>query len=177
MADYKSDIIYGNRVTLRKTTEGDLPDLMVLWNDGRVMKWVDFPDGLGCNLEKMIDWFNKLQANLDCHHFVVHAEGIGFCGEVYFSVNRIQKRAGLDIKFRPEAQGQGLATEALKTLISFIFETEPDVEAVWTEPSEENIVAQKMYERCGLRQEPRPLDMEHGCSYWELRREDSDRAL
>jgi RimJ/RimL family protein N-acetyltransferase len=87
-------------------------------------------------------------------------------------VDKIHKRAGLDIKFRPEAQGQGLATDALKILIRFVFETEPDVEEVWTEPSEENIAARRLYERCGLKPMSRPPDMEQGPSYWVLQRED-----
>lgn len=170
MADQKLEIC-GNRATLRTITEGDVPDLMTLWNDGRVMKWVGFPNGLGYDLKKISDWLSRLQANSDRHHFVVHAEGIGFCGEVYYAVDRMHKRAGLDIKFRSEAQRQGLATDALKTLIRFVFEMEPDVEVVWTEPSEENIAARKLYERCGLKPRPCPPDMEQGLSYWEKRRE------
>jgi|Deesub1362A_J573_1020465.scaffolds.fasta_scaffold03968_2 RimJ/RimL family protein N-acetyltransferase len=171
MVDQKLEI-RGNMVILRKTSEGDFPNLITLWNDGRVMKWVGFPNGLGYDLKKIRDWFSRLQADPDRHHFVVHAEGVGFCGEAYYAVDKIHKRAGLDIKFRPEAQGQGLATDALKILIRFVFETEPDVEEVWTEPSEENIAARRLYERCGLKPMSRPPDMEQGPSYWVLQRED-----
>jgi len=166
--------IHGERVTIQCTTEADLLDVMALWNDGYVMKWVGFPNGLGYDMEKIRSWFDKLQLNSDRHHFVVHAEGFGFCGEVYYAVNRVHGRAGLDIKITSKAQGQGLAADALKTLIRIVFELEPGIDAVWTEPSEENIAAQKLYERCGLRSKPRPLDMEQGFSYWELQREDWD---
>ncbi len=161
-------------LTIRGTSEADLPDALALWNDGRVMKWVGCPDGLGYDLGRIREWHQRLQSDADRHHFVVHAEGIGFCGEVYYEVEKAQGRAGLDIKFTPKAQGQGLATEALKTLIRIVFESEPEIDAVWTEPSAENMAAQKLYERCGLRAKPRPLDMEPGHSYWELRREDWD---
>ncbi|MCR4404424.1 MAG: GNAT family N-acetyltransferase [Candidatus Acetothermia bacterium] len=164
----------GERVTIRPTTGADLSDLMALWNDGRVMKWVGFPDGLRYDLEKIRDWYKKLRLDSSRHHFVVHAEGVGFCGEVYYAVDKAYRRAGLDIKFTPEAQGQGLATDALKTLIRIVFESEPEIEAVWVEPSAENTAARKLYERCGLKAKPRPSDMEQGPSYWELRREDSD---
>ena len=160
----------GTRVTLRATGEGDLADLMSLWNDGRVMKWVGFPDGLGYDTAKIHEWYGRIQSNSDRHHFVVHAEGIGFCGEAYCAVDRAHSRAGLDIKFRPEAQGQGLATDAQTTLIDLVFEAEPDVEAVWTEPSKENAAARRLYGRCGLAPRLRPSDMGDCPSYWERRR-------
>jgi len=157
--------IHGERVIIRHTTELDLPDIMDLWNDGNVMKWVGFPDGAGYDQEKMRDWFNNLQSDTNRHHFVVYAEEIGFCGEVYYAMDKMDPRVGLDIKFSPKAQGYGLATDALKTLIRFVFNSEPAAEAVWTEPSEENIAARKLYDRCGLRAKPRPSDLEKGPSY------------
>jgi hypothetical protein len=51
MVDQKLEI-RGNMVILRKTSEGDFPNLITLWNDGRVMKWVGFPNGLGYDLKK-----------------------------------------------------------------------------------------------------------------------------
>ncbi|MCI2425587.1 GNAT family N-acetyltransferase [Candidatus Acetothermia bacterium] len=164
--------IHGKRVTIRYTAIHDLPDLMTLWNDGRVMKWVGFPEGLGYDPDKLKNWFSKLQADPNRHHFVVHVKGTGFCGELYYEADKAHKRAGLDIKLIPEAQGQGIATDALKTLIRHVFESEPELEAVWTEPSEENIAARRLYERCGLKPKPRPVDMEQGSSYWELQRDD-----
>ena len=168
--------IHGKRVTLYSTTESDFTNLIALWNDGHVMKYVGFPNGLGYDPEKIMDWFRKLQSNPDRHHFIVHAEGLGFCGEVYYAVDRIHGRAGLDIKFIPKAQGQYLATDTLKTLIRFIFESEPGVVAMWTEPSEENVTARKLYERCGLKPKSSPLNMKQALPYWELRREKWIRA-
>jgi RimJ/RimL family protein N-acetyltransferase len=126
---------------------------------------------LGYGAEKISKWFDKLQSQPYRHHFIVWADGIGFCGEVYYAVDKEHKRAGLDIKFVPEAQGQGLATDALKTLIQHVFETEKDVQVVWTEPREGNAASQKLYARCGLEPEPRPSDLEPFESYWALSRE------
>jgi RimJ/RimL family protein N-acetyltransferase len=97
---------------------------------------------------------------------------IGFCGEVYYSVDPVHRRAALDVKFMPEAQGKGLATDALGTLIDHIFTNELEVDAVWTEPMERNIRAQRLYARCGLKRAPRPADLLTGDSYWELQRGD-----
>ena len=155
---------------IRSTIQSDLVDLMGLWNDGRVMQWVGFPDGLGYDREAIQDWFDKLQANPQRNHFVVHTQGIGFCGEVYYAFDPLHQRASLDIKLRPEAQGQGLATDALKTLIRHVFKVKPGVDSVWTQPSMANTAARALYTRCGLKEKPRPADLQQGESYWELTR-------
>jgi RimJ/RimL family protein N-acetyltransferase len=164
--------IHGERVTIRTTTRKDLADVTALWNDGRVMQWVGFPTGLGYDEERISRWFDKLQTEANRHHFVVYADSIGFCGEVYYAVDKAHGRAGLDIKFVPEAQGRGLAADALKTLIRHVFETEKDVQAVWTEPWTANTASRKLYARCGLRPEPRPPDLEPFESYWALSRQE-----
>lgn len=155
---------------IRPTAEADLPDLLTLWNDGRVMQWVGFPRGLGYDTERVRDWFRRLKADPTRHHFVVHAEGAGFCGELFYAVDSKHRRAGLDIKFVPAAQGRGLATQALRALIDLVFTSEPQVDAVWTEPALNNLAARRLYDRCGLRPTARPADMGPGESYWELRR-------
>jgi len=155
---------------LHETAENDLPALAALWNDPAVMRWVGFPEGLGYSVVDMQRWFRALRSSPHRHHFVVSAERIGFCGELYYAVDPAHRRASLDIKFCPSAQGRGLATIALQALIRRVFDREPAVDEVWTEPSEENGSARRLYERCGLTPGPRPADMPPGLSYWVLRR-------
>ena len=164
--------IHGERINLRPTTAADLPDLLRLWNDGRVMRWVGFPDGLGYDQAKIENWFECVQADPCRHHYVVHSPEIGFCGEAYYAADPTRRRAALDIKILPEAQGQGIAVDALSKLISHIFETEPDIQVVWTEPSEQNLAARRLYNRCGLMPRPRPADLGQWESYWELSRDE-----
>lgn len=141
---------------------------MSLWNDGRVTGWVGFPDGVGYDPDRMAAWWERLRADPTRHHFVIEVVGIGFCGEAYYAVDGT--RAGLDIKLRPEAQGQGIAATALRALVARIFSTEPAVEALWAEPARENVAARRLYARCGLAPAPRPDELPPGDSYWELRR-------
>jgi RimJ/RimL family protein N-acetyltransferase len=169
--------LHGKQTVIRATAEDDLPNIQSLWNDGRVMQWVGFPNGLGYDLERMKKWFNHLQADQDCRHFVVHDRKGNFCGELFYRKDMAHKRAALDIKLLPEAQGRGIAAEALKALIRLVFSNEPEINAVWTEPSEENAAARKLYARCGLSPKPRPADLEEWVSYWELRREDWKREI
>ncbi len=164
------EAIYGKRVILRRTRPEDLPDLVALWNDSRVMCWVGFPEGLGVDIHWAGEWLERLQADPERHHFVLYAGEMGFCGEAYYALDRRNRRASLDIKLRPEAQGQGLATDALISLIDHIFASEPEIEAVWTEPWPENLAAQRLYARCGLQPAPRPSELGPGASYWERRR-------
>jgi hypothetical protein len=70
-------------VEMRETTEADLPDLVALWNDGRVMRWVGFPLGLGFDLDRARAWLAKLDADPNRHHFVLEADALGFAGELY----------------------------------------------------------------------------------------------
>lgn len=163
--------IKGERVIIRKTTERDLGDLQKLWNDGRVMKWVGFPDGLGYDRETFEAWLAEVEANPARHHFVIVAPEMGFCGETYYAVDSGHQRASLDIKLIPEAQGKGLATDALRTLIRHVFAVEDGVNSVWTQPSRENRAARRLYRRCGLRPAPRPSEITNGESFWALSRE------
>ena len=159
-------------VSLRQTTEGDLADLLALWNDGNVMKYVGFPDGLGYDLERMRRWFERLTGCETRHHFVVEQADVRFCGETYYSVDRANRRAELDIKLCMAARGRGIASVALGKLVSVVFENEPEVDSVWVEPWDENTAAHRLYERCGFRPGPRPENLGPGPSYWERRRPD-----
>jgi len=135
-------------VSLRRTTAADRGDLLRLWNDGRVMALVGFPDGLGLTPEAFDDWLAWVEANPARHHFVVHAPGIGFGGEVYAAI--CGRAASLDVKLVPEARGRGLAATALAALIDWVFAAYPEVEVVSTEPAKANAAAKRLYARCGL---------------------------
>ncbi len=167
---------HGNRVTIRPTTCKDLLVLMGLWNDGRVMRWVGKPDGLAYGADDVFAWYHKMQADPSRHHFVVHAPEVGFCGELYYAVDNLHRRASLDIKFRPEAQGHGLATESFAWLIRRVFECEPDVDIAWTEPSSDNSRAHKLYARCGFSAQPRPIDLWQADSFWAITRDEWQRG-
>ena len=160
----------GSKVRILSTTEADLPELLELWNDGRVMKWVQFPDGLGWDLERMRKWFAKQDGQVHRGHFIVENEQSGFCGELHYRRVEDTRIYSLDVKFRPESQGRGLATEAFGMLIDHVFAVEPDCDAVYTEPWPENEAAKALYRRCGLRPESRPAVLGEGPSYWERNR-------
>lgn len=162
--------IKSEHVTLRQTTQDDLPFLKSLWNDGRVMKWVGFPNGVGYTDESIAAWFKKRSSESNFFHYIVWNDDSCRCGEVSYCIERKYRRAGLDVKFIPESQGRGLATDALRALIDHIFLVKQDVYEVWTEPSPENAAARRLYTKCGLIEKPRPVDMEQGIPYWAFER-------
>ena len=166
--------IRGRRILARSTTEADLPDLLAPWNDGRVMKWVHLPEGLGWDMDRMRRWLSRLDDQRRRAHFIVEDEDGRFCGELHYRRVEGAPIYALDIKFRPEAQGRGLAAEAFELLIEHVFATEPDCETVYTEPWPENEAAKTLYRRCGLRPRKRPEVLGEGPSYWEGRKEALD---
>lgn len=167
--------IISARVIIKTTKEEDLKYFQLLWNNREVMKWVGYPEGLNVTIDKLKKWLEKINKSSMRKSFVVFQADNSFCGELFYEIDKKHQRAGLDIKFLPEAQGKGLGTESLKLLIKYIFENEIDVKYVWTEPSPKNNHARKVYEHCGLKEKSRPLDLEHGLSYWELSKNDWER--
>jgi predicted acetyltransferase len=152
---------------LKETKEEDFESLRSLWADGRVMRWVGFPRGIPYSSSEMREWLDTQKKRGNRHFSVFSSEEV-FCGEVFYAPDLVHRRAGLDIKIRPEYQGKGIAVEAFRRLIDFCFKNEPLVREVWTEPSSENMAARGLYEKCGLLPKERPLDMEPGESYWTL---------
>jgi RimJ/RimL family protein N-acetyltransferase len=163
-------------LTIRQTTEADLADVAHLWSDPEVMRWVGFPGGLHYDEEELRRWLAWVGESPDRRHFVVRGDEIGFCGELFSDVDREARRAALDVKLLPAARGRGIATAALAWLVDLVFESEPDVELVWTEPWPENEAAQQLYTRCGLRPRARPGDLRPGPSFWALARTEQDRG-
>jgi RimJ/RimL family protein N-acetyltransferase len=158
------------RITIRETTAADLPDLVAMWNDGRVMRWVGYPDGLGIDERGAREWFAQLRRDPERHHFVVSTDDLAFAGELYYRVEREHRRAALDIKLRAEAHGRGIGRRALAGLCERVWTNEAEVDAVWVEPHPENEAARRLYRRLGFAPGDRPPDLPSGNAYWELRR-------
>ena len=144
------------RLSIRETDETFLPDLQALWNNPEVMKWVNMPRGLEYDLDDISTWYSRMRKTDHLHHFVILDQSGVFTGELFYNCNFTSRTAGLDIKLRPGAWGSGYATEALSYLIEYIFNNEPDIDSVWTEPMDCNMAARRLYQKCGLDPVPHP---------------------
>lgn len=147
----------GARVSLRPTKSGDLAFLQKLWNDGEVMGYVGYPEGLGIDEQGMCNWFEGLGAHRhrdqDREHWIVQVEGKPI-GEAYFraleefSGYKASGMAELDLKLAKKFWGRGYASDALRTLARYLFERGFVVLAV--DPNLKNKAALRLYERLGF---------------------------
>lgn len=145
-------------VQIAPTTTADLPDLLTLWNNGAVMCYVGFPDGLGETTESIGGWFDWLQekrATGLVEHFTIR-DGHTYCGEAYFSIDMEHDALGtLDIKLTPGARAKGIGTAGLSKAIDEAFAR--GAARVYVDPNPANDKALALYDRLGFqRVDPPP---------------------
>jgi len=169
----------GKQVVLRPTRERDLPFLQTLWNDGEVMRYVGFPQGLGIDEQGMREWFEGLERHRgqDLEHWIVENEGGEPIGEAfykaereYYSYQQGEKMAQIDLKLARRFWGRGYATDALRTLIHYLLAK--GFEEVVVSPNLANKAALKPYKRLGFEPKNRFWSEETGSEHqvWALQR-------
>lgn len=158
------------KITIKETGPEDLDNIQALWNNGAVMAYVGYPEGLGICSMKVEAWFEGLARNRSSRHYSIYAEGIGYCGETWYGIDANHGLAALDIKLLPEAQGRGIAAFALSFSIGEAFSNEA-VASVFVDPHVDNVKAWKLYERLGFVSTKRPDFLEPWETYLELTRE------
>jgi len=137
-------------ITIRETGECDLENVLALWNDGDVMKFVGFPDGLCETMDGMVRWYMWIENNRPrVNHYCIYADGFGYCGEAFYALDPDHDHlASLDIKLFSKARGKGIATRAMSFVITKAFEN--GAQKAWVDPNPENIKAIALYERLGF---------------------------
>jgi RimJ/RimL family protein N-acetyltransferase len=159
------------KIRIKETSEEDLENILKLWNDGEVMFFVGFPNGLGITLEKLHEWLLwVISKPYRCHYSIYHDE-IGFCGETFYNVDPDHGIAALDIKLVPEARGKGIAEFSLSYVIQQAF-TQGNAKKVYVDPHPNNKKAWKLYEKLGFSQRPRPDFLEDWDSYLEITKDE-----
>lgn len=137
-------------IIIKETTLEDLSNIASLWNNGDVMFYVGFPNGLGVNVKSLVEkWLPKINKNKKrCHYSIYHYE-IGYCGESYYEVAQ-NGYTTLDIKLLPLARGKGIAYEGLKYAIDKAF-NQGEAKIVYVDPHKDNIKALKLYDKLGFK--------------------------
>jgi len=157
-------------VRIKETSEEDLPNILKLWNDGNVMSFVGYPDGLGVTIEKLMEWLPWAIAKpLRCHYSFYH-DTLGYCGETFYCVDQEHGLAAMDIKLFPHARGKGIAEFALRYAINQAFE-QGHASKVYVEPVPENKKAWKLYKKLGFSVRQRPVFLGEWNTYLELSKE------
>lgn len=151
------------RIRLRPTRHEDLPFLQALWNDGTVMRYKGYPNGMHVTDECMEHWWATTPQSLQSTqsfssfatpHCMIELLGGMPIGELSYSLDANQ-RARIDLKLAQTYWGHGYATEAIIMAMRELFAT-TSITRIIVEPSPENVAARKLYQRSGFF--PAPTD-------------------
>lgn len=161
-----------NKINIKETTQDDLENILELWNNGDVMKFVGFPNGLGVTLKGLEEqWFPNINKTNKRKHYSIYHEDLGYCGESYYEVFENNK-AALDIKLFSKARGKGIAFKGLKHAIDNAFNI-GNADIVFVDPSKKNDKAISLYKKLGFVEYPHPNINERKEHYYlELTKEE-----
>jgi RimJ/RimL family protein N-acetyltransferase len=158
-------------LTIKETQNEDLENLMRLWNDGDVMKYVGFPNGLNVTYEAIQRWHQNNHKSSVSKHFSIYEANLGYCGETFYKIDESNDLATLDIKLMKAARGKGIAMAALSNTLDIIFEAGLCGKA-YVDPNPENLKAWALYEKLGFVSKPRPTHLEPFEVYLEISAEE-----
>jgi RimJ/RimL family protein N-acetyltransferase len=137
-------------INIKITDESDLDNILSLWNDGNVMKYVGFPNGLGYDRIKINDWYENVVQTKRFIHYSIYTENGVYCGETGYAEGRMRDgNMGIDIKLLPETQGKGIAEFAVRFIINHI-RNNNIAKSVWVDPHQDNAKAMKLYKKLGF---------------------------
>jgi aminoglycoside 6'-N-acetyltransferase len=139
--------LHGERVTLRPTRPDDLERLREILLEPSVSRWWggprDDPD-----FDVAVDWLDGDETDTK---FIIELDGV--------TVGSIQtaeelepdyRHAGIDLFLTSAAQGQGLGTDAIRTVARWLFEVRGH-HRITIDPSAANERAIRAYQRVGFR--------------------------
>jgi RimJ/RimL family protein N-acetyltransferase len=135
---------------IKETTLEDLENVLKLWNDGEVMRFVGLPDGCGITLEELENWYEQLKSRRPLsNHYSIYYDDLGYSGETGYQIfTNNDCIASLDIKLFAKARGKGIAYEALKYAIEEAFKN--GARKVWVDPHATNEKAIALYSKLGF---------------------------
>ncbi|MGE5561672.1 MAG: GNAT family N-acetyltransferase [Chloroflexota bacterium] len=170
--------LVGRRVRLRPFRPADVPGLVRLWTDGRVMANVGFPNGLAFDLAKAERLFEDRYVGVDFVHKGLHLavtdQSGAFLGEAFVGrangLNAPDRAAGAagalpplsepDVKLLPEFWGRGFGREIWQLLLDYTFANVP-VDVVQVTPRVDNERATRLYASLGFVAAGPVRDSEH----------------
>lgn len=154
-------------IAIVKTSEKDLLNILELWNDGDVMKFVGFPNGLGVTIEGLNRWLINIDNTELTEHYSIYHDEFGYCGESFYSVDKEHELGMLDIKLFSKARGKGIARYAFEYAIDRAFGT-GKCTRVYVDPNRDNEPAWALYRKIGFVETIRPEFLEPSDVYLEL---------
>ena len=134
-------ILRGERVLLRRGRPEDTEGLFQIRNEPEVVRWWGSDE-----IEEISDQFIEADEG-----FVIEADG-EVVGAIQYHEedDPMYRHAGMDIFLTASRHGQGLGTEAIRLLASYLFE-ERGHHRLRIDPAADNLAAIRAYERVGFR--------------------------
>jgi RimJ/RimL family protein N-acetyltransferase len=151
--------VVGTRIRIRPSRKEDLAFLQALWNDGAVMRYRGYPDGMHVTTEGLERWWamtpqgsaRAVGALVAPHCLIEQLDGTPL-GEFTYSLDAHQ-RVHVDLKLAAAYWGQGYAQEALEVAIRDLFATTA-AKLIVVEPATDNLPAQQLCRRSGFQPAP-----------------------
>jgi aminoglycoside 6'-N-acetyltransferase len=137
-------ILTGARVRLRPATSADVARFREILAESSVARWWGAPRP---GIDPAEDWLDIDDGVV----FAIEADG-GVIGSIQYAeeLDPDYRHASLDLFLATAAQGQGLGTDAIRTLARYLFE-ERGHHRLTIDPSAANERAIHVYERLGFR--------------------------
>lgn len=135
-------------MNINKTELKDLKNIELLWNNGQVMKYVGYPEGINTNQTKLNEWFSSIESSNDRAHYSIYQYNY-YLGELFYNAEK-EDHIIIDIKLMPSAWGKGIATYALSFLLDTIFDLYPQG-VCFVDPHEDNVSAKRLYKALGFK--------------------------
>lgn len=149
--------ISGLLTHIRNTQQQDIPFLQSMWNEGSVMRYKGYPDGMHVTQDSMQRWWETIQqsdeknaspASLSTSYCIIELHDHRPIGEISYAFDA-HRRVSLDIMLAPKYYGHGYATDAVSNQLRELFSS-TDVSTVLVEPTAANTAAVKLFQRCGF---------------------------
>ena len=149
--------MYGKTVVLRELRGEDLPDLRAWMTDGPTA------DMLGDRFTRPQTWEQTeeyLRERLEgaaggAHFAIAEPEKLRYLGEISLTgVDAVARRARLTVVLKPECQGRGYGTEAVRLMLRYAFDY-LNLERVALAVQADNPRAIRAYEKAGFVHEGR----------------------
>lgn len=133
-------------VRLRKFEERDVPNKVKWINDAENNQYLHY--NLPLVEEKTYAWFQTLENRTDRYDAVIEYGGIpvGIIGLLGIKDGRAEYYITMGEK---QHKGKGIAKEATRILLDYAF-SNLNLEEVYLYTEEENIRAQRLFEKCGF---------------------------
>ncbi len=137
------------KINFVRFADSNRRNIRALWENGEVMRYVGYPDGLGWSQTKFDSEWPSLQDDPKALRLAVEDNTGRFLGEAMISSPGNDSFCQPDLKLLPEFWGKGLAFEAWQTIMDRSWARWPEAGILVT-PNVENARAIELYNRLGF---------------------------